>query len=215
MGTNPNDDKRDKILRFLYERHKQSRGIAKIPIGIRDLQSEMKSRYSMTQQDVSSNLDYLVQVDWAREVVKERSITTKSGMELNQEQVKYKISDVGINHLESGTLFSNVKNSHNINITNVKGVTVIGDGNVVNNEYTDLSRLLDILENAIESSSNINDAQKLDAAGDISTIRTQIAKQNPNKTIIATAWSSLKVLATLAGATDAATKIGELISALF
>lgn len=215
MALNPNDDKRDKILRFLYERHKKSRGIAKIPIGIRDLQSEMKTLHSLSQQDVASNLDYLVQVDWVREVVKERSITTKTGMELSQEQVKYKISDIGINHLESGTLFKNVENSHNINITNVQGVTVIGDGNIVNNEYTDLSRLLDIIEKEIETSKNIDDTQKLDAAGDISTIRTQIAKKNPNKTIIATAWASLKVLATLAGATEAATKIGELINAFF
>lgn len=215
MTLNPNDDKRDKILRFLFERHKKSRGIAKIPIGIRDLQSEMKNSYSMTQQDVSSNLDFLVQVGWVREVVKERSITTKTGMELSQEQIKYKISDVGINHLEAGTLFKNVENSHNINITNVQGVTVIGDGNIVNNEYTDLSRLLDVIEKEIESSEKLDDVQKLDAAGDISTIRTQIAKKNPNKTIIASAWATLKVLATLAGASDAAIKIGEIISSLF
>ncbi len=215
MALNPNDDKRDKILRFLYERHKQSRGIAKILIGIRDLQSEMKSRHSMTQQDVSSNLDYLAQVDWVREVVKERSITTKTGMELSQEQVKYKISDVGINHLEAGTLFKSMENSHNINITNVQGVTIIGDGNIVNNEYTDLSRLLDVLEKEIESSDRLDDTQKLDVSGDISTIRTQIANKNPNKNIISSAWESLKVLATLAGATDAVTKIGVIISSLF
>lgn len=215
MALNPNDDKRDKILRFLYDRHKKSRGIAKIPIGIRDLQSEMKNSYSMTQQEVSSNLDFLVQVGWVREVVKERSITTKTGMELSQEQIKYKISDIGINHLETGTLFQSVENSHNINITNVQGVTVIGDGNIVNNEFTDLSRLLDILEKEVESSDKLDDTQKLDAAGDISTIRTQIAKKNPNNNIISAAWSSLKVIATLAGASDAANKINELISSLF
>lgn len=215
MALNPNDDKRDKILRFLYERHKHSRGIAKIPIGIRDLKSEMKNRYSMTQQDVSSNLDYLVQVSWVREVIRERSITTQTGMEVSQKQVKYKISDIGINHLEAGTLFKNLEKSHNINITNVQGVTIIGDGNIVNNEYTDLSRLLDVLEREIESSDKLDDTQKLDIYGDISTIRTQLAKKNPNKTIISSAWESLKVLATLAGATDAVNKIGEIISGLF
>jgi len=136
-------------------------------------------------------------------------------MELSQEQIKYKISDIGINHLEAGTLFKSIESSHNINITNVQGVTIIGDGNIVNNEYTDLSRLLDILEKEIESSNRLDDTQRLDASGDISTIRTQIAKKNPNKTIILTAWESLKVLATLAGATDAATRIGEIISGLF
>lgn len=138
---------------------------------------KVKKRHSMTQKDVTSNLDFLVQVGWVREVVKERSITIKTGMELSQEQVKYKISDIGINHLEAGTLFKNMTKSQNINITNVHGVKIIGDGNVVNNEYTELSRLLDLLEKEIEMSGKLGDAQKLDASGDVSTTRTQIAKK--------------------------------------
>jgi hypothetical protein len=70
---NPEDDKRDKILRFLYERHKKSRGISKIPVGIQELQREMKTRYALTQPDVSSNLEYLIQVGWVREIVADRS----------------------------------------------------------------------------------------------------------------------------------------------
>src|SRR6266404_7759900 len=102
---NADDERRDRILRFLYERHKTTRGIQKIPIGIRDLQREMKTRFGMKQQEVASNLDYLVQVGWVREVSKERSFKTGKGMEISAEQVKYKISDVGINHLEAGTVF--------------------------------------------------------------------------------------------------------------
>src|ERR1700722_20581479 len=97
---NADDEIRDQIIRFLYERHKSSKSIAKLPIGIRDLQSEMKSSYGLKQHQVSSNLDYLVQAGWVKEVVKERNFTTSSGMELSQEQVKYKISAVGINHFE-------------------------------------------------------------------------------------------------------------------
>jgi hypothetical protein len=40
---NPNDDRRDKILRFLYERHQAAKGITAIPIGIMDLRREMLS----------------------------------------------------------------------------------------------------------------------------------------------------------------------------
>ncbi|MCZ7613207.1 MAG: hypothetical protein M5T52_06645 [Ignavibacteriaceae bacterium] len=72
-----------------------------------------------------------------------------------------------------------------------------------------------MLEKEIESSDRLDDTQKLDVSGDISTIRTQIAKKNPNKNIISSVWESLKVLATLAGATDAVTKIGVIISRLF
>ena len=184
---NPDDDIRDKILRFLYERHKMTKGITKIPIGIRDLQSALRSSYGFKQHEVSSNLDYLIQVGWVKEVVRERSFKTPKGMELSQEQIKYKISDVGINHLEAGTMFSRADSSKNVNITNIHGVTVVGDGNIVNTQFTDLSRALDELDRAISQARDLTDIQKLDAAADLSTIRAQIAKQNPDKTIVTTA----------------------------
>jgi len=205
---------RDRILRFLYERHNAARGPAKIPIGIRDLQSEMKKRYGMTQQEVSSNLDYLVQVGWAREVVKERSFTTARGMEISQEQVKFKISDIGINHLQAGTMFKKPEATSRVNITNVKGVTIVGDSNVVNTQYTDLSRALDELDRALGSTSKLSDEQKLDAAADLSTIRAQISKQHPSHDIVRTAWRSLEGVATVAGVMDAFVKMKDLLAPL-
>lgn len=211
---NPEDQKRDAILRFLYERHKSTRGIQKIPIGIRDLQREMKARHGMAQAEVSSNLDYLVQVGWVREVVKERSFKTERGMEVSQEQVKYKVSDVGINHLESGTAFRKAEAVRHVNITNIKGVTIVGDGNIVNAEFTDLSRALDEMDHAIADSSALSDEQKLNTAGDLSTIRNQIAKQDPNRSIIQAAWESLQKVATVATVGEAAAKAGTLLASL-
>jgi hypothetical protein len=59
---NPEDRKRDLILRYLYERHRTSRGITKTPLGIQELHRQIKTQHEMKQADVSSNLDYLVQV---------------------------------------------------------------------------------------------------------------------------------------------------------
>jgi hypothetical protein len=214
VSMNPEDEKRDTILRFLYERHKNTRGISKIPIGIRDLQSEMKTRHGMKQPEVSSNLDYLVQVGWVKEVVKERSFKTAGGMEVSQEQVKYKISDIGINHLESGTTFRRPEASKHINITNIQGVTVVGEGNVVNTQFGDLSRALDELDRAIGSSDRLTDEQKLDAGGDLSTIRTQISKKNPDRSIIKAAWGSLEKVATAVTVGEAVVKVGTLLATL-
>ena len=211
---NPDDDIRDKLLRFLHERHRTTKGITKIPIGIRDLQKEMRERFEFKQNQVSSNLDYLIQVGWVREVVKERSFKTAGGMELHPEQVKYKISDVGINHLQSSTMFKRQDSFKNINITNVQGVTVVGEGNVVNTQYTDLSRALDDLAKAITASPELSDAQKLDASGDIATIRMQIAKQSPNKSIIESAWKSIENIATVATVAEAAHQVGLFIASL-
>jgi len=123
---NPNDDCRDKILRFLYDRHLTAKGITAIPIGILDLRREMKSRHGMKQPEVASNLDYLIQVGWVRPEVKSRSFVTSRGMVLPREQTKYKISEVGINHLEAASMFKKPQAASHVNITNVQGVTVVG-----------------------------------------------------------------------------------------
>jgi hypothetical protein len=210
----PQDVRRDQILRFLFDRHEAARGPGKIPIGIRDLQRAMKNLHEMKQNEVSSNLDYLVEARWVREVVRERSFKTKGGMELSQEQVKYKITDVGINHLEAGTMFKKPDSTRHVNITNIRGVTVVGDGNVVNTQFTDLARALNELDRAIAESPVLSDEQKLDAAGDLSTIRTQIGKKNPVVEIIRAAWRSLEGAATLAGAVDAIAKVQEFVRML-
>lgn len=209
---NPEDDKRDKILRFLYERHKTARGISGIAIGIRDLQTQMKNRYGMTQSEVASNLDYLIQVGWVKEVVKERSFTTKAGMRVGKEQVKYKISDVGIDHLEASSVFKERPASAYVNITNIQGVTVLGDGNIVNAEFTDLSRALDDLDRAIAECRQISEEQKLDAAAEVATMRAQIAKKHPDDKVIRIAWNALQTVAVFDGVVGALQKVGALIA---
>jgi hypothetical protein len=71
-----------------------------------------------------------------------------------------------------------------VNITNIKGVTIVGDGNVVNTRYTELARALDELDRGIGSTSKLSDEQKLESATDLSTIRAQISKQHPSHEII-------------------------------
>jgi hypothetical protein len=211
---NPNDNRRDKILQFLYDRHQTAQGITAIPIGIQDLRREMKNRYGMKQSEVASNLDYRIQVGWVRPEVKSRSFLTAGGMVLPREQTKYKISEVGINHLEAASMFKKPQAASHVNITNVQGVTVVGDGNVVNAKFTELSSVLDELDQAIAESRQLTDEQKLDAAGDISAIRAQVAKKNPSPSAIRGAWEGLKALAVLGNAADAVTRVGKLLSDL-
>jgi len=209
---NPDDENRDHILRFLYERHKTARGVSAIPLGIRDLQRDLKERHGMSQQDVAHNLDYLLQVGWVREVSKEREFTTGGGMKLSREQVKYKISDVGLDHLEAASAFKKPATGSHLDITNIKGVTIVGDGNVANLELTDLSRALTELEEALLSSEDLEDAAKLDALADLATLRDQASKKAPDKTIMERAWTSLQLAANVATLVDLIAKIGQLVS---
>src|SRR5438874_2706021 len=211
---NPNDDRRDKILRFLYERHQAAKGITAIPIGILDLRRAMKKLHGMKQSEVASNLDYLIQVGWVRPEVKSRSFVTPRGMVLPREQTKYKISEIGINHLEDASMFKKPQAASHVNITNVQGVTVVGDGNLVNAKFTELASALDDLDQAIADSQQLTDEQKLDAAGDISAIRAQVAKKNPNSSAIRGAWEGLKALAVVANTAEAVANVGKLLTAL-
>jgi len=194
---NADDERRDQILRFLYERHRSSRGPAKIPIGIRDLNKEMKSRHDMRQQDVSANVDYLLESGWVREVIKDRSFKTAKGMEVSQEQVKFKITESGISRMEAGTVFQRPKSMSTVNITNIRGLTIVGDGNVVNSDFTDAARALSELDAAIAAATDLSPEQKVETAADVATIRTQVAKRSPSKEIIGAAWASLRFLATV------------------
>jgi hypothetical protein len=211
---NPNDERRDHILRFLYDRHQKAKGITAIPIGIQDLRREMKAKHGMKQSEVASNLDYLIQVGWVKAEVKSRKFVTGKGMVLDREQTKYKISELGINHLEAASMFKKPQTAGQVNITNVQGVINLGDGNVVNAKFTKLSSALDELDQAIADSRQLSDEQKLDAAGDLSAIQAQAAKKNPNPSVIRGAWEGLKALPLLGNAADAITKVGKLLGGL-
>ena len=108
-------------------------------------------------------------------------------------------------------MFKKPEASSHVNITNIRGVTVVGNGNVVNTDFTELARALDELDHAIGSSAVLSDEQKLNAAGDLSTIRAQIAKKSPTLAVLATAWRSLEAVGTLTDVSDAYVKVRDFI----
>src|SRR5712692_1831004 len=137
---NPHDIARDFILRHLYLIHERARSPKTAGLKITDLARALKPK-GFKLQEVASNLDYLVQKGWIREVVETRSFTTPRGTTQQAEKRTYKISDSGIDRLEAASLYQHPPIASHINISNIRGVTVIGEGNVVNTTFTDLSRV--------------------------------------------------------------------------
>ena len=160
--SNPNDIIRDAILRYLYRVHKKARSPKTAAQGIRDIAKGMK-QFGYKLQEMASNLDYLIQKGWVREVVEQRTFTTERGTTQNSEKRSYKISDTGIDKLEAASVYQRASNESRINITNISGVTVVGDGNVVNTNFTDLSRTLDDLKQTVFASRSILGSGKLNA----------------------------------------------------
>jgi len=212
-NSNPNDRIRDTILRRLYEVHEKAKSPKSAAIGIRDLCSALKP-LGYKQQEVASNLDYLLQKGWVRDVVENRTFTTPRGTTQQAEKITYKISDVGIDRLEAASTYQRPAITPHINVTNIQGVTVVGNDNVVNTNLTEVPRLLNEMRNVVLESSSMSDTTKLEVVADIDTLQSQLQKPSPNKSIVKTAWSAIEKSVTAAEFVDLLGKVGALLSLL-
>lgn len=210
---NPNDHVRDEILRYLYEVHSKAKSPKSAGQGIRDLQKALRS-HGYKQQVVASNLDYLIQKGWVREEVIERTFTTPRGTTQSSEKRRYKISDTGIDKLEAASTYQRPTMAEHVNITTINGVTVVGDGNVVNTAFTDLSQVLTDLRTAVLEVETLSDEEKLNVAADIDALQSQLQKPEPDRAIVGTLWKSIEASAAVAGVADLVERAGHLITPL-
>lgn len=208
-----NDEIRDLLLRFLHERHRKSRGIKGQEIGIRDLQKEMKQRHGLSQPEVAANLDYLVDRGWVKKLVASRSFTTRSGTTQAAERVTYKISATGIDRIEGESEFKRPDPYAGIHIENVGGVTVVGDGNVVRTQFKPAAEALGELRRAVNAS-ELPDQQKFAISTEIQSIELELAKMNPDRTVIQRAWSAIQTTATLGTLLDLLNRAGAALAPL-
>lgn len=213
VRVNPNDLIRDAILRQLYAIHTNAKSPKSAGAKIRDLQKTLKGQ-GYKQQEVASNLDYLIQKGWAVENVANRTFTTPAGTTQVSEVRTYKISDTGIDRLEAASIYERPRTEHAINVTTINGVTVVGDGNVVNTNYTDLSRVLSGIRTHVLESAALPDAEKLNVAADIDAVQSQLAKPEPNKDVIKALWSGIQASVTAAEFVDLIQKASDLLGPL-
>ena len=196
---NENDKIREAILRYLYDRSKSARSVSETKVTESVILRTLRTDYQTS--DIVSHLIYLVQAGWVK-----------------QEKINklpyYTIGTPGVNHFEGVSMFQKSQWVTGINVTNIQGVTVIGDNNYVNQEFNDLYKNLDLLKSEIGKSASLVDQDKLEYQSEIDTIKSQLAKKTPNKTIISQAWKGLSALSTIDGITNIYTKIAPLISGL-
>jgi hypothetical protein len=210
--SNINDEVRESILNFLYRVHKKARSRESARVSRSELKKELK-KIGWKEQDIASNLDYLIQSGWVRVEVEESEFKTPRGFIRKRVKEYYKISDAGINFFEGPSKFQRLEKSiSGINVTNIQGVTVIGDQNVVvNTQFIDLYRRLSLLSEIVRNSSHLSDEEKLNFTKDIDTIKDQLSKSSPDKNIIKLAWEKLKPLATISGVASFFKQVAELI----
>ncbi|MEM4521408.1 MAG: hypothetical protein QXF23_06785 [Candidatus Bathyarchaeia archaeon] len=209
------DEIRKAILEYLYRVHREARSLKKARVSMKELKRHFRMR-GLKEQEIVRNLDYLIQSGWVIIEKEETEFKTPRGFVKKQVKPYYKISDLGINYFAGPSEFQRVSKSFSgINITNVQGVTVIGEQNVVvNTQFLDLYRRLSLLSEAVRNSTQLSDKEKLEYVAEIETIKDQLAKPSPDKNILKLAWDKLKPLATVSGIVSFFKQVAELIGGL-
>lgn len=195
-----NTEIRHTLLHYFYDRNRNAtsvRGKKGSAVKIRDVKSELKAEAALTQQQVMSNLTYLLSQGWVKEDSVEKSFTAPSGTVIPSTTSFYKITAAGIDKIEGPGEFTMPK-FHGIKIEATgQSIVTVGDGNQINAKFGDLgSALADLRETITKSTASESD--KMNLVADIETVQSQLAKASPNRSIMSAAWSSIKGAAVIA-----------------
>ena len=217
-SVNPNDEIRARILRYFYERNASATsrfGKKGSAVKISDVKRELKGSHGMTQQEVMSNLTYLIDRDWIKTVDQTKTVSTRAGTTVPSVVTYYEVTAQGIEKIEGPSQFEPPDRYPGINI-HATGASVItlGDGNYVNVQHQRLFESLSELKHAISQSDQLSESEKLDVAVDIETVKDQLAKATPDSGILARLWPRIEKAANVAGLASLTLEIGGLIQQL-
>ena len=182
------DEIRDQIMEYFYDMYRNRsgtfRGRERGDIAV----SEISKTSKYDRREISRNLEYLAKSGWIEHVIKYEPSSGNSNIKL--EKHSYEITRKGIDIIEGESKYMNNK-YQGINISNVGGVVVLGDKNIVNQNYKELNNLLNELSENIRNE-DIDDTEKLNAIADIETMQQQIMKPSPDKGILSKAWENIR-----------------------
>lgn len=214
--TRSNNEIRQLLLQYFYDRNKNatsSMGKKGSAIKISDVKAELKAQQMLSQQEVQSNLTYLISQGWVEEKEVEKQFQSQRGTIIPSTTTFYQITAAGIDKIEGpGEFTRSTFQGIKIEATG-QNIITLGDGNQVNAQFSDLGKALVELRDTIIGS-EAPEAEKIGYAADIQTIQTQLAKSAPNVGIIQAAWTAVKGAAAIGGCATLVGKVSDLISKL-
>src|SRR5258706_15023664 len=98
-----NNEIRKIMLRYFYDRNRNAtstRGMKGSSVKISDVKRELKASYELSQQEVQSNLTYLISQGWVKEDAVEKSYTAPGGTVIPSTTNFYTITAPGIDKIE-------------------------------------------------------------------------------------------------------------------
>lgn len=218
--TNPkcevltNNQIRRFMLEYFYERNRNATsamGKKGSAVKISDIKAELKAKHDLTQQEVQSNLTYLLSQGWVEEKQVKKEFQPRGGSVIPSITSYYQITAPGIDKIEGPGEFT-MRKFHDIRIEATgQNIITVGDGNQVNAQFGNLGEALAELRKAI-TDSGAEECDKLAFVADIDTIQSQLVKPTPNNNIIVAAWETVKGAAVINGCAGVIEKVAGLIS---
>jgi hypothetical protein len=211
---------REKILESLYKLHKNARSRNSQMTGIRDLSRTVKTFLpKIKENEVASNVTFLVQNDLVEEVQVENFFAKKS-FGGAKPTYKYRLSRNGLGYFEHGSKFDNSSVFAGIGDVNGSGnFIIVGNSNSVTNisnvTYAEGHKIAEDLRRRVNALGELTDDEKISIQSDIETIKSQLSKTNPDKTILERAKDNLSVLANIATVAPYAEKLFKWILTTF
>jgi len=211
----PSDEEiRRLMLRYFYDRNKNATsmmGKKGSAVKTSDLKSQLKAAHGLSQQQVQSNLTYLLSQGWVEEKPIAKTFTPKGGSVVSSVTNYYIITAAGIDKIDGPGEFT-MDRFHGVKIEATgQNIITVGDGNQVDAKFGNIGEALAELRKAI-TAAEIGEAEKLAYVADIETIQSQLAKPAPNRSIIAAAWETVKGAAAINGCSALVTKVAVLIA---
>jgi hypothetical protein len=208
-----NNKIRQIILQYFYERNKNSTstfGRKGSAVKISDVKRELKAQFGLAQYEVHGNLTYLLSQGWVEEKHVEKQVRARGGTIIPSITKYYQITAAGIDKIEGPGEFTMPK-FHGIKIEATgQNIITLGDGNQINAQFSDLGKGLVELREAI-TKSDAPESEKMGLLADIDTIQSQLAKSQPNRSIVSAAWQAIKAAAAIHGCASLVEKVAGLI----
>lgn len=211
--SHTNNEIRRLMLQYFYDRNKNatsSMGKKGSAVKISDIKADLKAAHGLTRQEVQSNLTYLISQGWVEERSVEKQVVAQGGTRIPSVTKYYQITANGIDKIEGPGEFT-IPKFHGIKIEATgQNIITLGDGNQINAQFSELGEALADLRTAI-TTSDASEAQKMSLVADIDTIQSQLAKPDPNRTIIGAAWEAVQAAAAIGGCAVLVQKVVALI----
>lgn len=185
------DEIRKEILKYLYSKRTRAQSLDEVSVSYKTLKNSLR-KIGMTDSEITSNLVYLNDEEFIKENIIKHENEDGQIVDVHY----YRISNQGIRFLEGPSEFQKKTKFDGINITNINGAIVVGDGNIIQNQYIELYQSLESLGENVRHSKGFNDEQKLSIQADLDTIKSQLQKLSPDKNTIRKIWEAIKVVVT-------------------